>query len=574
MSRIFIALVLSLTSTAANAQWQQWGRDPQHTGASPVAAQAPVTIFADYLYDPFVADEQFAGGGDLLAHFQVPIVDGDDVFMEVKSGAYSLQTWSTQIWNIADLRWVNGKLTQQWITASDWNPPDSEAGAGPNFEPVFHALLVNGSIYMPAAGGTILQLDRTTGAVIRRINPFSSINTTIRVAGPLTSDANGNIYYDAMQQNSFRPWTSDVIDSWLIKVTPSGTTSRVSYRDITPGAPRATDSCLAVFTSSAPWPPSTNAVPGTVTCGSQRPGLNVAPAVAADGTIYTASRAHFNSRYSFLVAVNPDLTPKWMTSMRDRFNDGCNVLIPPNGTSGGCRNGARTGVDPTDNTPGAGRVNDDSTSSPVVAPDGSVYYGAFTSYNYSQGHLMHFSAAGSYLGAYRFGWDITPAIWSHGGSYSVIMKENHYASVGSYCDDPGVCPPGRTAADPEQYFITRLSPSLDVEWQFKATNTKSCERLSNGSIDCFSDHPNGFEWCVNAPAVDSNGVTYVNSEDGFVYAIDATGHQIGSLFLQLAIGAAYTPLSIDSRGRIYTQNAGHMFVVGAVIPVHRRAARH
>ena len=95
MSRIFIALVLSLASVAANAQWQQWGRDPQHTGASPVAGQPPVAIFADYVYDPFLDDEQFAGGGDLLAHFQVPIIDGDDVFMEVKSGAYSFQTWST-----------------------------------------------------------------------------------------------------------------------------------------------------------------------------------------------------------------------------------------------------------------------------------------------------------------------------------------------------------------------------------------------------------------------------------------------------------------------------------------------
>jgi outer membrane protein assembly factor BamB len=573
MSRIFIALFLSLTAVAANAQWQQWGHDPQHTGASPVAGQPPVTIFANTIYDPFVDFEQTASGGDLLVHYQVPIIDGDDVFMEVKSGAYSFQTWSTQIWNVADLRWVNGKLTQQWITASDWKPPEDEPSAGPNFEPVFHAVLANGSIYMPAAGGTILQLDRASGAVIRRINPFSSIDTTIKVVGPLTSDANGNVYYDAIQFDSFRPWTGDVIDSWLVKVTPSGTASRASYRNITPGAPRATDNCLAAFTSSAPWPPSTNAVPGTVTCGSQRPGLNVAPAAAADGTVYTVSRAHFDSRYSFLVAVNPDLTPKWTTSMRDRFNDGCNVLIPPNGTTGGCRSGARTGVDPADNTPGAGRVDDDSTSSPVVAPDGSIYYGAFTGYNYSQGHLMHFSASGDYLGAYRFGWDITPAIWSHNGTYSVIMKENHY-NVGSYCDDPNVCPPGRTAADPEQYFITRLSPSLDIEWQFKATNTRSCERLSDGSIDCVIDHPNGFEWCVNAPAVDSNGVTYVNSEDGFVYAIDASGHQIGSLFLQLAIGAAYTPLSIDSKGRIYAQNAGHLFVVGAITPAHRRAVRH
>ena len=30
---------------------------------------------------------------------------------------------------------------------------------------------------------------------------------------------------------------------------------------------------------------------------------------------------------------------------------------------------------------------------------------------------MHFSASGTFLGAFRFGWDVTPAIWSHDGTY-------------------------------------------------------------------------------------------------------------------------------------------------------------
>ena len=34
------------------------------------------------------------------------------------------------------------------------------------------------------------------------------------------------------------------------------------------------------------------------------------------------------------------------------------------------------------------------------------------------------------------------------------------------------------------------------------------------------------------------------------------------IFQQLAIGAAYTPASIDNSGRIYSQNDGHLFVVG------------
>jgi len=35
----------------------------------------------------------------------------------------------------------------------------------------------------------------------------------------------------------------------------------------------------------------------------------------------------------------------------------------------------------------------------------------------------------------------------------------------------------------------------------------------------------------------------------------------GHIFQNLAIGAAYTPASMDNSGRIYSQNAGFLFVV-------------
>ncbi|HEY0781192.1 MAG TPA: hypothetical protein VGE98_01955, partial [Thermoanaerobaculia bacterium] len=82
------------------------------------------------------------------------------------------------------------------------------------------------------------------------------------------------------------------------------------------------------------------------------------------------------------------------------------------------------------------------------------------------------------------------------------------------------------------------------------------------TVSCQADHPVGFEWCVNAPAIDSNGVTYANSEDGNLYTLNPNGQLRDHLFLQQALGAAYTPVSIDHNGRIYTQNDGHLFVVG------------
>lgn len=186
----------------------------------------------------------------------------------------------------------------------------------------------------------------------------------------------------------------------------------------------------------------------------KRPGVNAAPATGPDGTIYLIGRAHFNSAYGYLVAVNPDLTPLWSASLRDRLNDGCDVLLPPSGSLGGCRAGSFRGVDPATNELPAGRVFDQSTSSPVVAPDGSILYGAATRYNYGRGHLFRFSSTGGFLAAYDFGWDITPAVYEHDGTWSVILKDNFYP-VGTYCGVPGQCGEGEA-----KYSLTSLDSNL------------------------------------------------------------------------------------------------------------------
>ncbi len=73
--------------------------------------------------------------------------------------------------------------------------------------------------------------------------------------------------------------------------------------------------------------------------------------------------------------------------------------------------------------------------------------------------------------------------------------------------------------------------------------------------------------CVNAPVIDSRGLVYVTSEDGHVYSLPQ-GHKgvftkpHQKIFLLEALGAAYTPLSIGEDGKVYSQNDGHLFVVG------------
>lgn len=577
-----LTLVLSvqtiLVTTALGQDWPQWGRDPQHTGQINVASQTLNRNIADVIYDSTVPGElaaanQLFGASDLLVHYQVPLIDGNNIYMEFKSGNASKNSFSQMNWAENKLSWQNGTLVQAWSFASDWKAPGSYADF---WEPVFHSVLANGALYVPGAGGTIFRVDKGTGAQVARINPFGTIDNNTYTAGPISADSSGNLYYNVVKlQPGGGFYSKDSVDSWLVKVAPDNSATKVSYSVLTPGTPGPDDPCEISFSQSlAPWPPSPTAVAPTVRCGPMRVALNIAPAIAPDGTIYSIARSHaaFANRSGFLVAVNPNLSLKWIASLNNRFNDGCGVpissggVLPPNGQPGGCRVGANLGVDPGVNHAGGGRVLDDSSASPTVAPDGSVFYGAYSRYNYAQGHLMHFSSTGAYLGAYRFGWDLTAGISPHGNSYSVVIKDNQYGEVGSYCDVEAVCPSDRTVANsagyPEAYFITQLNQNLNVQWRFQNTNTFSCSRQPDGSVTCVSDHPNGFEWCVNAMAIDSNGVVFANSEDGNLYAINPDGTLKQSIFQQLALGAAYTPASIGLDGKIYSQNAGHLFVAG------------
>jgi outer membrane protein assembly factor BamB len=130
------------------------------------------------------------------------------------------------------------------------------------------------------------------------------------------------------------------------------------------------------------------------------------------------------------------------------------------------------------------------------------------------------------------------------------MKDNHY---GIYTPDSQQGP----------FNVTLLSGELEQVWQYQSTETQSCARQTDGSVTCADDHPHGFEWCINAPAIDATGTIFANSEDGNVYALGADGTMKSRVFLDRALGAAYTPTTIDHAGRVYALNAGHMYVVGA-----------
>lgn len=112
-------------------------------------------------------------------------------------------------------------------------------------------------------------------------------------------------------------------------------------------------------------------------------------------------------------------------------------------------------------------------------------------------------------------------------------------------------------APPGPYYITQLDSNLVPQWQYKDASTDK-------------GHPDGFEWCVNAPAVDVSGVVYAGDEDGYLYAIQQGGTPVQQIFLDRTINAGYTPVSIGGDGTIYAENAGHLIAVGRLFATRSR----
>ena len=114
----------------------QWGQNPQHTGFLSAPSQSLQAKLSDQIFDPFTSQEIAESDGALLMHYQVPLVNGNNVYMMFKTGTYNScvppgsgqpfpcgpNDWNTEIWNETDLQWQNGQLVPVWNFATDWTP--------------------------------------------------------------------------------------------------------------------------------------------------------------------------------------------------------------------------------------------------------------------------------------------------------------------------------------------------------------------------------------------------------------------------------------------------------------------
>jgi hypothetical protein len=131
--------------------WPQWARTSLHSSATQASGQSPNLKLADIAYDPFVSQEKAEALGELLAHYQVPLLDGNSVFLEYKTEKYvscnppgsgqpypcGADDWNSEIWNERAFTWKNGSMVEAWNFQSDWKPEPNTDFGGQNKDGLF-----------------------------------------------------------------------------------------------------------------------------------------------------------------------------------------------------------------------------------------------------------------------------------------------------------------------------------------------------------------------------------------------------------------------------------------------------
>jgi hypothetical protein len=438
-------------------------------------------------------------GGELLTHYGSPLISSTNVVvLPVKKVDQNGNTY----FSVEARQGSNGALiwsvdTDYILPPHDWIPP-----CGISF--------MGGTVVMPAAGGTILRrggIGYPKGTLTRlafyginnyNANP-SAYNATVMINTPITFH-DGAIYFGFIA-TSGNPLG---LRSGLARIDEQGNSWWIS------AAAAANDSSI------------------------QRLVYNCAPAVTADGTTVYFGVTYGSSTAGYLVGVNVNadgsMSPKYAVKL----------------------------IDPKSGNPA--QLIDDGTASPMIGPDGDVYFGVLENPWYSnndRGWMLHFSGdltVTKLPGA--FGWDNTAALvpakivssYTGSSSYLLLTKYNNYNGLGTGNgqNKVAILDPHTAGTDSATGFspvmkevITVLGPPIDP------------------------NNPNGpkYEWCINSAVVDKvNNCAVVNSEAGQVFRWDFMTNSLSpALTLNGPVGEAYTCTLVGPDGAVYAINNATLY---------------
>jgi hypothetical protein len=204
-------------------------------------------------------------------------------------------------------------------------------------------------------------------------------------------------------------------------------------------------------------------------------------------------------------------------------------------------------------------VSDGSTASPLVGPDGDVFFGVGS--GDGRGVLLHFSAdLQTSKTPGDFGWDNTACIvptnmvssYAGPSPYLLFTKYNNYAGEGGDgVNRVALLDPNAT----ESYYygtfmrevLTVIGPTPDLTYQPRYPYSVR-------------------EWCIDTAAVNpASQSVYAPSEDGRLYRWNlASNSLIQALTLTTGVGESYVPTLIGPDGTVFTINDGVLFAVGGL----------
>ena len=477
--------------------WPMFGRDARHTALSEVATQDLGRITWSTAVDDAPVYTQT---GALLTHYGSPVISPrNTVIFAVRTAGNSCR--------IEARSGVNGAVW--WSAMSDYVLPPH------NWVPSYNMALASGGVlYAPAAGGRLMVRDsvegvnapafRTVtfyGAAAYDANP-AAFNSTVFINTPLTADAHGNIYFGFQVTG---PNPAGLAGGGIVRIAPDG---------------------------SSRWINATAASGDSLVT---KPAMNSAPALSVNGdTVYAA----FNT-----------------VPVQNAVQRG--VLVALNSTTLDVR--ARVALsDPLNGLPA--RISDNGTSSPVVGPDGRVFFGVleavFGTHN-ARGWLLQFDSMLVSAGVPgSFGWDVVPTVipatmvpaYSGPSSYLLAQKYNNYAGVGT---GDGL---NRMAVlDPRTSQLDAFSP---------VTVMREVITILAPTPD--NNNPGGRkEWCINTMAADPQRQSVLaNNEDGILYRWNvATNTLTQQLRLTNGLGQAYTPTLVGTDGAVYAIGNATLFSV-------------
>jgi hypothetical protein len=497
---VLAALITGAAVLPAEAQvaWQGYAKNAQHTAQSGVQSQALGTIAWQ---TPVDLQPQF-DGNDLFIHYGSPVItSANTVIVPVKTGVddgFELQARSG---SDGTLLWT--QTTDYTLPPHDWTPSYS-----PTLTP-------QGRIYWAGAGGNLFyrsNLDAPGTVIPNQVNFYVTrkhkFSTSVQISTPLTSDANGNIYF-GFEVNGAAPKSPKT--GGIARVDMNGQGTFVSVQI----GKKKNKTALQIA-------------------------LNCAPALSNDGqTLYIAMHGTsmiLNGSAGYLVALNSStLRVRSMVELLDP-QSGMPAVLPDNGSA-----------------------------SPTVGPDGKVFFGVVDNpTNTDKGWLLQFNTdlsqtAGMKPGA--FGWDDTASIvpasmvpsYQGASSYLLMTKYNNYAGIGgdglnrlAILDPNDSQVDARTGVTVMKEVLTILGQTPDPEFFFVP-----------GAVR---------EWCINSAVVDplSHSVL-ANSEDGKLYRWDLVTNSFTEVItLTPGIGEAYTPTIIGADGKVYAINNATLFAIGGL----------